>query len=73
MPTMEDKQYAIYRLQPRERCDHPIGNGPWAFRVGPDASGELAQYVQGTPARIPPGVRKASVREILQVLENPHQ
>ena len=73
VPTMEDKPYTIYRLQPRERCDHPIGTGPWAFRVGPEASGELAQYIQGIPERIPPGVRKASARELLQVLENPNQ
>ena len=73
VPTMEGRPYTIYRLNPRERRDHPIRSGPWAFRVGPEASGALAQYVQGTPEKMPPGVRKASVRELLQVLENPHQ
>ena len=46
-PTMEGRPYTIYRLTRRERCDHPIEGGPWAFRVGPEASGALAQYVQG--------------------------
>ena len=73
VPTMEGRPYTIFRLLHRERCGRPIAGGPWAFRVGPEASGALAQYVQGTPDRLPPGVRKASLRELLQVLENPNQ
>ena len=72
VPTMEGRPYTIYRLKNRERRDHPIESGPWAFRVGPDASGALAQYVSA-PNVTPPGVRKVSIREILQVLGNPNQ
>ena len=49
VPTMEGRPYTIYRLPQRERRDHPIEGGPWAFWVGPEASGELAQYIQGAP------------------------
>ena len=72
VPTMEGRPYAIYSLPKRERCDHPIASGPWALRVGPDASGALGRYISA-PQKMPPGIRKASAREVLQVLENPNQ
>ena len=62
----------MYRLIKRERRDRPIESGPWAFRVGPEASGALGQYIS-TPNKMPPGIRKVSAREMLQVLENPNQ
>ena len=71
-PTMEGRPYAIYRFLLRERCDHPIANGPWALRLGPDASGALGQYIV-SPQKMAPGIRKASAREVSQVLENPDQ
>ena len=40
--------------------------------MGPEASGALGQYVTA-PSKMPPGVRKASARELLQVLGNPNQ
>ena len=45
VPTMEGRPYAFYSLPKRERCDHPIADGPWAFPVGPDASGASVQYI----------------------------
>ena len=45
VPTMEGRPYAIYSLTKRERRGHPIASGLWAFRVGPDASGALGQYI----------------------------
>ena len=72
VPTMEGRPYAIYSLPLHERCDHPIASGPWALRLGPDASGALGQYISA-PQKLAPGIRKASVREVLQVLENPKQ
>ena len=72
VPTTEGRLYAIYRLPLRARCDHPIANGPWALRLGPDASGALGQFIV-PPQKMAPGIRKASVREVLQVLENPNQ
>ena len=72
VPTMEGRPYAIYSLPLHERCDHPIASGPWALRLGPDASGALGQYI-ASPQKMAPGIRKASVREVLQVLENQKQ
>ena len=70
VPTMEGRPYAIYSLPLHERCDRPIASGPWALRLGPDASGALRQYIS-SPRKMAPGIRKASVREVSQVLENP--
>ena len=72
VPTTEGRPYAIYSLPLRERCDHPIASGPWAFRLGPDASGALGRYIP-SPRKMAPGNRKASVSEVLQVLGNPVQ
>ena len=72
VPTMEGRPYAIYRLPVRTRRDHPIASGPWALRLGPDASGALGQYINA-PRKMAPGIRKASIREVLQVLGNPDQ
>ena len=72
VPTMEGRPYAIYSLPLHERCDHPIASGPRALRLGPDASGALGQYMSA-PQKMASGIRKASVREVLQVLENPKQ
>ena len=72
VPTMEGRPYTIYRLPARARCDHPIATGPWALRLGPDASGALGQYTSA-PQKMAPGIRKASIREVLQVLGNPEQ
>ena len=72
VPTMEGRPYAIYSLTKRERRDHPAASGPWAFRVGSDASSALGQNISA-PQKMPPGIRKASAREVLHVLENPNQ
>ena len=72
VPTMENRIYTIYRLPPRARCDHPISGGPWALRLGPAASGALGQHIT-LPTEMAPGIRKASIREVLQVLGNPDQ
>ena len=69
---MEGRPYTAYRLPQRGRCDHPIANGPRALRLGPDACGASGQYIV-SPRKMAPGIRKASVREVLQVLENPNQ
>ena len=70
--TMEGRPHTICRAPLRERRDRPIANGPWALRLGPDASGALGQYI-ASPQKMAPGTRKATVREVLQVLENPNQ
>ena len=70
VPTTEGRPYGIYSLPLHERCDRPIASGPRALRRGPDASGALGQYIF-SPRKMAPGIRKASVREVLQVLGNP--
>ena len=70
VPTLEGRPYTILRLPPRARCGHAIASGPCALRLGPEASGALGQFIVA-PRKMAPGIRKASVREVSQVLENP--
>ena len=71
-PSMEGRPFAIYRLPPRNIMNRPEGNGPFALRLGAQGSGIMMQYLDG-PSITAPGIRRCTMREVLQLLENPQQ
>ena len=71
-PPMSTLDYVVHRLSPRRvrgRCNSP---GPWGVRLGPRARVSLSQQF-GAPKKMPPGARRASPREMSQILVNPLQ
>ena len=64
--------YVVYRLFPRRVRDHGDSAGTWEVRLGPRARGSPWRKYRA-PQNMSPGARKASPREIIQILDNPLQ
>ena len=61
-----------HQLPPRPVRHHPNTKGPCGVRLGPNASGAMSQWMQ-EPRLMPSAFRKASPREITNLLQNPQR